>query len=160
MSSKASLVNEKHYQAKLLLQTAASVTSSDAAETAQIKALQASAILLMHTALQLFVEEVADSCQIKQTLPTIQSLADALAQEQRSHAVVETLLELEADPKNWLSEIKRWHHKVLTGQSLSLTEVQRGFIAVQDVEADQGIEACLQAFTAFVLSQRSYLSEW
>ena len=160
MSSKAALVNEKHYQAKLILALLAEQDTNALSYAAQVKAVESSAVLLMHSAFMLFLAELAESCQIKQSCLSVESLAQALAEEGRSHAVVETLLVLQAQQKSWLHELLSAQQKVSLG--LAVNEVNKTTHALQfsDISEEIDVNALLQQFTSFVQQQRSFLSEW
>ncbi|NRB41952.1 MAG: hypothetical protein HRU20_26340 [Pseudomonadales bacterium] len=159
--SSAALVNEKHYQVKLLLELLAAQDKTCATYAAQLKSIEAACVLLLEAGFSLFLNEVAASCQLKDNFSSVVHLQHALHDEQRSHAVVETLLELQADTQSWLYLLQSAAQKVHQGLAVN-KPVVKSAQTLQFQDAGEGLELahCLQEFTAFVEAQRSFLSEW
>lgn len=161
MSSLTAQVNDKLYQARLLLEML-QPQEGGYPDGVTVRALESSVVLQMDIAKDLFITEVADSCQIKQPSLSLQQLSNCLASEGRSHAVVETLLVLAQDPQSWLSQLYAVVASVRQGHSVNKamkTQVT-GALVVTDVIERIDLSTLLLAFTDFTAEQRTYMSEW
>ena len=154
MSSVAAKVNEKHYQARLLL-----AMSDNCELPAQHAALEAAACLLLSSSYRLFIQEVADSCQLSASFSGAHKLHAALLTQQRSHAVVETLLELEADNESWLARLLAGEIRLDQGEPLNKKHAANALV-LQEISQTCDVADTLSLFTDFVGAQRSFLSEW
>ena len=162
MSSQASLVNEKLYQAKLLLQLLDRRNDDSLSYAAELRAVEAAAVELLCVGLQLFIDEIAESCQLKDRYYNVYQLQQALIEEERSHAVVETLVELADADNNWLPSLLAAHNRVFNGAAVNKTQKPTSAQAIQfqDVSAGLDVIASVNAFSDFVLQQRAFLGEW
>ncbi|CAA0106670.1 Uncharacterised protein [BD1-7 clade bacterium] len=159
--SLAARVNEKLYHAGLLL---ALTGSEDAAAKARHQAQQFAAGAMLEAAYRLFILEVAESCQIRQVVMNAGELKAMLAQESRSHAVVETLLSLEADDNSWLSSLHREYEVFVAGEqgsaSVAASIDNNTQLISLDVTQHFDAQTVLDDFKAFVGAQREFLQEW
>ena len=162
MSSKAALVNEKHYQAKLLLQLLDVCDPQAYTAPAQIKAVEAAAVELLSIGLQLFFAEIAESCQLQGQYHSVYELQQGLADDKRSHAVVDTLVELSESHGSWLARLQSAHSRVAQGGGVNKPVSSKHALALQIQDVSEGlvVQECQQAFSAFVLEQRTFLGEW
>ena len=159
--SLAARVNEKLYHAGLLIANdiEASDTRAQALQQAQIFAAAA----FMQAAYSLFMQEVAESAQIQVTVTHASALKQALAAESRSHAVVETLLSLEADDSSWLSSLHGEYLAFINGDAGSNQTTTRSKsiqMIGMDITAVFDAGSVLDAFKQFVSDQREFLQEW
>lgn len=158
-ASIASQVNERLYHARLLVEMREALDSSEVQYRARQKALSLAAVAALIKAYQLFIQELAESCKITAAVYNSQSLADALAEEQRSHAVVQTLLALEAEPQSWLSELLATHANP-SAFSLSAQKTTNANMIALSQNADIDLSLVIKQFTDFVDGQRDFLQEW
>jgi hypothetical protein len=165
-ASLSGIVNQHLFHAKLLLEMADSLAEEQATadKTAafapvKIAALENSSVSATFHAYQAFLIEVANSCQIKSAICTVEQLADLLAAEGRSHAVVANLIEL-SHRESWLSALTGQYHDLLTKSPQAKTAVNSSMIALSDSTPAMDIGQIIEQFQTFITGQRAYLQEW
>lgn len=160
MSSLAAKVNEKHYQCRLVLAESMGLDPQRGEYQAQKQALEQSCCLLLGIAYQLFLEEIAHSCQIKDMVYHLKDLKAILENEERSHPVIDTLLILETTKGSWLNQLQNAIECCHGGNRLISSRSNNVAILASDLQQSFDIQDCLISFVDFVAQQRSYLAEW
>lgn len=158
-SSLAGLVNQQLYYAKLLLGLRDDLEGDKLAIRNTAQALDNAVIAALYLAYQGFVNEIADSCKLGLAAFELQQLEDALAQQQRSHAVVGSLREL-VDSHSWASFLLTSHRKLLQQTASAPLASPGQLINLNDVSDSFSPEEILLAMEQFVMSQREFLQEW
>lgn len=155
-------VNQQLYHAELLLTLRNELDQDAMAYRAQSQALNDAALSALYSAYRLFLLEVADACQLRQQPESLETLIQLLDQEDRSHAVVNTLSVLahQDESDNWLQHLLQ-QQQTLVGQAVVYkAPATTGLIAVTEIHAAMDTQDCVAAFKAFIAEQREYLQEW
>lgn len=160
MASFASLVNQKHYHASLLLAMQGRLDKHGSCFRAEYQALEDAAVDALLTAWQLFLCEVAESCQINTPVTSLDELTLQLQAQHRSHAVVQTLESLQTDATSWLSHLIHAGESKLEGKAYAAGLKQPDMLAVTDMTSVMEVGEILQQFQGFVTEQRDFLQEW
>lgn len=153
-ASLSAKVNQQCYFAELLLSQVEQLDAKAAQQQTLKLALEQSVLGAMFLAYQGFVQELAQSCQIKQPVDSIEQLDQYLRQEQRSHAVVHNLLEL-TKSNTWLSQLIDRFDKRL--QAVPKQNTQPQLIASSE---QYELPEILVQLQDFISQQREFLQEW
>lgn len=158
--TKAGLVNQQFYHAKLLLQMQQQLKTGPEL-TAQNLALENAISHSLLLALQGFLQEFAESCQL-QALPTnLDELAQEMAKNEKQHPVLQELLVLRQQ-NSWLQQLLETGSELLTRTQAQAQSLQKNqLLAVEVLEDDKlSLQALLEQMQKFVQNQREYLQEY
>lgn len=160
MTAYAGRVNQKHYHAALLLALQAGLDDQDSVARARYQALEEAALDALLHAWRLFLLELAQSCQIAVPVQALEQLVQALGGQDRSHAVVNTLLTLQAEPQSWLRQLLDGENGKWLERPPAVSRKAGNLLLSSDAMVTMPLQAILQQFQDFVIEQREFLQEW